>query len=73
MYMYDPIIVISPSTGDEVKTFYDPMIAKLVVWSQDRQSALKKLTESLKHYQVLDEDYYRYTIGLGPHSSYAGF
>ncbi|XP_064393739.1 methylcrotonoyl-CoA carboxylase subunit alpha, mitochondrial-like [Halichondria panicea] len=38
--------------GDEVKTYYDPMIAKLAVWAEDRESSLKKLTESLKHYQV---------------------
>lgn len=38
--------------GDEVKTYYDPMIAKLAVWAEDRQSSLKKLTDSLKHYQV---------------------
>ena len=38
--------------GDEVKTYYDPMIAKLVVWNEDRNSSLKKLSESLKHYQA---------------------
>ncbi len=36
-----------------MKTYYDPMIAKLAVWAEDRESSLKKLTESLKHYQVL--------------------
>jgi 3-methylcrotonyl-CoA carboxylase alpha subunit len=29
-------------TGDEVSAFYDPMIAKLIVWDKDRQTALKK-------------------------------
>jgi len=38
--------------GDEVSEYYDPMIAKLVVWGQDRTAALKKLTESLHRYQV---------------------
>ena len=28
------------------------MIAKLVVWGQDRTAALKQLTESLQRYQV---------------------
>ena len=39
-------------TGDEVSEYYDPMIAKLVVWGQDRTTALKQLTESLQRYQV---------------------
>ena len=38
--------------GDEVTSYYDPLIAKLVVWSEDRTSALKKLRDSLLHYQV---------------------
>ena len=39
--------------GDHVTTYYDPMIAKLVVWGADRQSALKKLRASLNLYQVI--------------------
>ena len=38
--------------GDHVTTFYDPMIAKLVVWDQDRTAALKKLQSTLSQYQV---------------------
>jgi 3-methylcrotonyl-CoA carboxylase alpha subunit len=38
--------------GDRVSTFYDPMISKLVVWGPDRESALKKLEDSLAAYQV---------------------
>ena len=38
--------------GDEVSPYYDPMIAKLVVWAEDRGTALKKLRNSLQHYQV---------------------
>lgn len=38
--------------GDEVTTFYDPMIAKLVVWSDNRQIALNKLIQALNQYQV---------------------
>ena len=38
--------------GDEVTSYYDPMIAKLVVWAEDRTTALKKLRDSLLNYQV---------------------
>ncbi|EDO35168.1 predicted protein, partial [Nematostella vectensis] len=39
--------------GDQVSTYYDPMIAKLVVWSETRPSALRLLKESLKKYNVV--------------------
>lgn len=39
--------------GDEVSVHYDPMIAKLVVWSQNREAALKKLKSSLLDYHVI--------------------
>ena len=48
---YDVIIA---SSGDEVAPFYDPMIAKLVVWNQDRSSALRLLENALSQYQVTD-------------------
>lgn len=38
--------------GDEVTPFYDPMIAKLVVWDQTRQAALQRLTQALNHFEV---------------------
>ncbi len=38
--------------GDEVSVHYDPLIAKLVVWSEDRESALQKLKYSLGEYKV---------------------
>lgn len=38
--------------GDEVSVHYDPLIAKLVVWSNDRQSALQKMRYSLADYKV---------------------
>ena len=40
-------------TGDEISQFYDPMIAKLVVWGEDRRSALRRLDRSLATYQVV--------------------
>ena len=39
--------------GDEVSVHYDPLIAKLVVWSNDRQSALQKFRYTLANYKVL--------------------
>jgi 3-methylcrotonyl-CoA carboxylase alpha subunit len=38
--------------GDEITQFYDPMIAKLVVWGEDRASALRRMRESLARYRV---------------------
>ncbi|KAH3857632.1 hypothetical protein DPMN_100243, partial [Dreissena polymorpha] len=39
--------------GDEVSVHYDPMIAKLVVWSENRESALRRCRAALLDYQVL--------------------
>lgn len=38
--------------GDEVSVYYDPMIAKLVVWDHDRRSALMKLCKCLNEYRI---------------------
>ncbi len=38
--------------GDEVSVFYDPMIAKLIVWDTDRQHALRRLGGALKEYRL---------------------
>ncbi|CAA7619635.1 Acetyl-/propionyl-coenzyme A carboxylase alpha chain (Includes: Biotin carboxylase; Biotin carboxyl carrier protein) [Magnetospirillum sp. LM-5] len=38
--------------GDEVTAFYDPMIAKLIVWDEDRDSALRRLRRALADYEV---------------------
>lgn len=39
--------------GDEVSVHYDPMIAKLVVWGEDRAAALKKLRYCLRQYNIV--------------------
>ncbi|KAL3857811.1 hypothetical protein ACJMK2_012446 [Sinanodonta woodiana] len=39
--------------GDEVSVHYDPMIAKLIVWAEDRQAALRRCRAALMDYQVL--------------------
>jgi hypothetical protein len=38
--------------GDAVSMHYDPMIAKLVVWSESRSAALVKLKNCLSNFQV---------------------
>ena len=38
--------------GDEISQYYDPMIAKLVVWGEDRTSALRRLRRALASYHV---------------------
>ena len=35
------------SSGDDVSPFYDPMIAKLIVWGEDRSIAIRKLKNAL--------------------------
>jgi len=38
--------------GDEVSVYYDPMIAKLVVWDESRERALVRLASALADYRV---------------------
>lgn len=38
--------------GDEVSVFYDPMIAKLIVWDSNRQQALRRLSSALSEYRL---------------------
>jgi len=38
--------------GDEVGVFYDPMIAKLIVWDENRERALVRLAGALSEYRV---------------------
>lgn len=39
-------------TGDTVSPYYDPMIAKLIVWDEDRRKALEKLSSALDDYTI---------------------
>ena len=38
--------------GDEVSVYYDPMIAKLIVWDESRERALQRLASALKDYRI---------------------
>ncbi|OIN12364.1 biotin carboxylase N-terminal domain-containing protein [Oceanisphaera psychrotolerans] len=38
--------------GDDVGIFYDPLIAKLIVWAEYRDQALRQLTRSLAQYRI---------------------
>ena len=39
--------------GDQISPYYDPMIAKLIVWDRDRERALARLLRALADYQVV--------------------
>lgn len=39
--------------GDEISPFYDPMIAKLIVWGESREVALGRLSLALSEYQIV--------------------
>jgi len=38
--------------GDEITPYYDPMIAKLIVWDEHRDAALARMRKALTDYQV---------------------
>ncbi|WLD59377.1 acetyl/propionyl/methylcrotonyl-CoA carboxylase subunit alpha [Salinispirillum sp. LH 10-3-1] len=38
--------------GDEVSMYYDPMIAKLIVWDVDRASAIRRMVKALEDYRI---------------------
>ncbi|QBY05446.1 acetyl/propionyl/methylcrotonyl-CoA carboxylase subunit alpha [Thalassotalea sp. HSM 43] len=38
--------------GDDVSVFYDPMIAKLIVWDENRDKALQRLQKALMEYRI---------------------
>jgi len=39
--------------GDAISPFYDPMIAKLIVWGADRREALARMAQALAEYQIV--------------------
>ena len=38
--------------GDEISVYYDPMIAKLIVWDESRERALQRLGTALSEYRI---------------------
>merc|ERR1719394_1300871 len=41
---------------DEVSVFYDPMIAKLITWGEDRSAALRNMENALNEFRVFGLD-----------------
>ncbi|HEY3628336.1 MAG TPA: biotin carboxylase N-terminal domain-containing protein, partial [Terracidiphilus sp.] len=39
--------------GDAITPFYDPMIAKLIVWDDTRELAVRRLSAALSEYQIV--------------------
>jgi 3-methylcrotonyl-CoA carboxylase alpha subunit len=39
--------------GDAISPFYDPMIAKLIVWGADRKQALARMAQALAEYHIV--------------------
>jgi len=39
--------------GDTISPYYDPMIAKLIVWGKDRNEALARMSAALGQYQLV--------------------
>ena len=39
--------------GDEISPWYDPLIAKLIVWETDRQGALRRMHAALQEFRVV--------------------
>ncbi|MEX1191750.1 MAG: acetyl-CoA carboxylase biotin carboxylase subunit [Brumimicrobium sp.] len=38
--------------GMEIPIYYDPMIAKLVTWGEDRKQAIERMIEAIDHYEI---------------------
>lgn len=38
--------------GSSISMHYDPMVAKLITWGNDREQALQRMSDALKHYHV---------------------
>jgi len=39
--------------GTDISIYYDPMIAKLIVWAENRHEAIEKMKRALKDYKII--------------------
>jgi geranyl-CoA carboxylase alpha subunit len=46
-------IDVGVRTGDEVSVYYDPMLAKVIAWADNRNDAIRRLDLALSHLQLL--------------------
>ncbi len=59
--------------GDTVSIYYDPMIAKLIVWDRDRAAALRRLRQALTDYAVVGVQTNLEFLGaVAAHDDFAG-
>jgi 3-methylcrotonyl-CoA carboxylase alpha subunit len=59
--------------GDRITIFYDPLIAKLIVWDADRPSALRRLRHALAQFQVVGvASNLQFLSALAAHPAFAG-
>lgn len=59
--------------GDEIAVYYDPMIAKLIVWDRDRPGALRRLRNALLDFQVVGvATNLQLLSAVAAHSAFAG-
>eukprot|EP00161_Ancyromonas_sigmoides_P009269 TRINITY_DN2298_c0_g9_i1.p2 TRINITY_DN2298_c0_g9~~TRINITY_DN2298_c0_g9_i1.p2 ORF type:complete len:742 (+),score=353.86 TRINITY_DN2298_c0_g9_i1:95-2227(+) len=59
--------------GDEVSIYYDPMIAKLITWDVDRDTALRKLHTALGEFRIAGlPNNVAFLERLASHPSFAG-
>jgi 3-methylcrotonyl-CoA carboxylase alpha subunit len=58
--------------GDEISVYYDPMIAKLIVWGRDRLTALRHLRQALEEYEIVGvTTNVRFLAAIAAHPAFA--